>query len=56
MLRLPLDGLLVVVREMLNGVVLRSRLAHCLQRHGLHKRSVPDEDAVITFRSERPAM
>lgn len=39
---LPLDDLLVVVREFLNPAVSRSGLARCLKRHGLNR--IPVED------------
>ena len=45
MLWLPLDDLLVVVREFLNPAVSRSGLARCLKRHGLNTRPVEDKEA-----------
>ena len=36
-LRLPLDDLLVVVREFLNEAVSRSGLDRCLRRHGVSR-------------------
>ncbi len=56
-LRLPLDDLLVVVREFLNPKASRSGLARCLKRHGLNRRPVEDKDAPIvrkTFKDYAP--
>lgn len=41
---LPLDDLLVVVREFLNPKASRSGLARCLKRHGVNRRPVEDKD------------
>jgi transposase InsO family protein len=54
---LPLDDLLVVVREFLNPAVSRSGLARCMKRHGLNARPVEDKDAPIvrkTFKDYAP--
>ena len=54
---LPLDDLLVVVREFLNPAVLRSGQMRCLTRHGLNRRPVEDKDAPIvrkTFKDYAP--
>ena len=54
---LPLDDLLVVVRECLNPKVTRSGLARCMRRHGLSRRPVEDKDAPIvrkTFKDYDP--
>ena len=54
---LPLDDLLVVVREFLNPAVSRSGLMRCLTRHGLNRRPVEDKDAPIvrkTFKDYAP--
>lgn len=54
---LPLDDLLVVVREFLNPAVSRSGLARCMKRHGLNRRPVEDKDAPIapkTFKDYAP--
>ena len=54
---LPLDDLLVVVREFLNPTVSRSGLMRCLTRHGLNRRPVEDKDAPIvrkTFKDYAP--
>ena len=48
---LPLDDLLVVVREFLNAKVSRSGLARCLTRHGLNRRPVEDKDAPVPTKS-----
>jgi len=48
---LPLDDLLVVVREFLNAKVSRSGLARCLTRHGLNRRPVEDKDAPAPAKS-----
>ena len=45
MLWLPLDDLLVVVREFLHPAVSRSGLARCLRRHGLNRRPVEEKTA-----------
>lgn len=57
MLWLPLDDLLVVVREFLHPAVSRSGLARCLRRHGLNRRPVEDKDAPVahkTFKDYAP--
>ena len=57
MLWLPLDDLLVVVREFLNAKTSRSGLARCMKRHGLNRRPVEDKDAPIvrkTFKDYAP--
>jgi transposase InsO family protein len=57
MLWLPLDDLLVVVREFLNPAVSRSGLARCMKRHGLNRRPVEDKEAPIipkTFKDYAP--
>ena len=54
---LPLDDLLVVVREFLNPAVSRSGLARCMKRHGLNRRPVEDKDAPVvrkTFKDYAP--
>lgn len=54
---LPLDDLLVVVREFLNPKVSRSGLMRCLKRHGLNRRPVEDKDAPVglkTFKDYAP--
>lgn len=54
---LPLDDLLVVVREFLNPAVSRSGLDRCLRRHGLNRRPVEDKDAPVptkTFKDYAP--
>lgn len=54
---LPLDDLLVVVREFLNPETSRSGLMRCLARHGLNRRPVEDKDAPIahkTFKDYAP--
>lgn len=54
---LPLDDLLVVVREFLNPRVSRSGLMRCLARHGLNRRPAEDRDAPIapkTFKDYEP--
>lgn len=54
---LPLDDLLVVVREFLNPGVSRSGLARCMKRHGLNERPVEDKEAPIvrkTFKDYAP--
>ena len=54
---LPLDDLLVVVREFLNPAVSRSVLARCMKRHGLNRRPVEDQDAPVvrkTFKDYAP--
>jgi transposase InsO family protein len=54
---LPLDDLLVVVREFLNPAASRSGLARCLRRHQLNTRPVEDKDAPIarkTFKDYAP--
>lgn len=54
---LPLDDLLVVVREFMNPAVSRSGLARCMKRHGLNRRPVEDKDAPIvrkTFKDYAP--
>ena len=54
---LPLDDLLVVVREFLNPGVSRSGLARCMKRHGVNRRPVEDKDAPIvvkTFKDYAP--
>ena len=54
---LPLDDLLMVVREFLNPDVSRSGLARCMKRHGLNTRPVEDKDARIahkTFKDYEP--
>jgi transposase InsO family protein len=54
---LPLDDLLVVVREFLNADATRSGLARCMKRHGLNRRPVEDKDAPIarkTFKDYAP--
>ena len=54
---LPLDDLLVVVREFLNPAVSRSGLARCMKRHGVSRRPVEDKDAPIvrkTFKDYAP--
>lgn len=54
---LPLDDLLVVVREFLNPDVSRSGLARCLRRHGLNKRPVEDKNEPVvqkTFKDYAP--
>jgi transposase InsO family protein len=54
---LPLDDLLVVVREFLNPKVSRSGLARCMKRHGVNTRPVEDKDAPVppkTFKDYAP--
>lgn len=54
---LPLDDLLVVVREFPNPAVSRSGLMRCLARHGLNRRPVEDKDEPIaskTFKDYLP--
>ena len=54
---LPLDDLLVVVREFLNPDVSRSGLARCLRRHGLNRRPIEDKEApanLKTFKDYEP--
>jgi len=54
---LPLDDLLVVVREFLNPAASRSGLARCLRRHELNTRPVEDKDAPVvrkTFKDYAP--
>jgi len=54
---LPLDDLLVVVREFLNPAVSRSGLDRCLRRHGLNRRPVENKDAPVptkTFKDYAP--
>ena len=54
---LPLDDLLVVVREFLNPKVSRSGLARCMKRHGVNRRPLEDKDAPIvrkTFKDYAP--
>ena len=54
---LPLDDLLVVVREFLNPAASRSGLARCMKRHGVNRRPVEDKDAPIvrkTFKDYVP--
>lgn len=54
---LPLDDLLVVVREFLHPRASRSGLARCLKRHGLNQRPVEDKDAPVvrkTFKDYAP--
>ena len=54
---LPLDDLLVVVREFLNADVSRSGLMRCLTRHGLNRRPVEDKDVPMarkTFKDYAP--
>lgn len=54
---LPLDDLLVVVREFLNAKVSRSGLARCLARHHLNRRPVEEKDAAVptkTFKDYVP--
>ncbi|WEN15089.1 IS481 family transposase [Rhodanobacter sp. AS-Z3] len=54
---LPLDDLLVIVREFLNPKVSRSGLARCMKRHGVNQRPVEDKDAPIvrkTFKDYAP--
>src|SRR5665213_781835 len=54
---LPLDDLLVVVREFLNPAVSRSGLARCMKRHGLNRRPIEDKDAPVvrkTFKDYAP--
>ena len=54
---LPLDDLLVVVREFLNPNVSRSGLARCMKRHGVNTRPVEDKDAPVvrkTFKDYAP--
>lgn len=54
---LPLDVLLVVVREFLHPGVSRSGLARCMKRHGLNRRPVEDKDAPVvrkTFKDYAP--
>lgn len=54
---LPLDDLLVVVREFLNPKASRSGLARCMKRHGLNRRPVEDKDAPVvskTFKDYAP--
>ena len=54
---LPLDNLLVLVREMLNPAVSRSGLARCMKRHGLNAWPVEDKDAPLvrkTFKDYAP--
>jgi transposase InsO family protein len=54
---LPLDDLLVVVREFLNPAVSRSGLARCMKRHGLNRRPLEDKDAPVvhkTFKDYAP--
>lgn len=48
---LPLDDLLVVVREFLNPKASRSGLARCMKRHGLNYRPVEDKDAPVVGKS-----
>lgn len=40
---LPVDDLLVVVREFLNPKVSRSGLLRCMARHGLNRRPVEEK-------------
>lgn len=54
---LPLDDLLMVVREFLNPKASRSGLMRCLARHGLNRRPMEDKDAPIahkTFKDYAP--
>lgn len=54
---LPLDDLLVVVREFLNPEVSRSGLARCMKRHGVNRRPVEDKDVPMvhkTFKDYAP--
>lgn len=54
---LPLDDLLVIVREFLHPAASRPVLARCLRRHGLNRRSVEDKEAPIpakTFKDYAP--
>ena len=60
-LLLPLDDLLVVVREFINSKASRSGLERCLQRHGvgslreLQRQTLgPSEPTVKTFKSYEP--
>jgi transposase InsO family protein len=48
---LPLDDLLVVVREFLNPKVSRSGLSRCLSRHNLNRRPVEDKDTPVPVKS-----
>ncbi len=48
---LPLDDLLVVVREFLNPAVSRSGLARCMKRDGVNRRPVEDKDAPIVLKT-----
>ena len=48
---LPLDDLLVVVREFLNPDASRSGLARCMKRHGVNRRPVEDKDAPIVLKT-----
>lgn len=48
---LPLDDLLMVVREFLNPKVSRSGLARCMKRHGVNKRPIEDKDAPVTHKT-----
>ena len=45
---LPLDDLLMVVREFLNPKVSRSGLARCMNRHGVNKPTVEGSDSRAT--------
>ncbi len=61
-LLLPLDDLLVLVREFLNPDVSRSRLDRCLRRHGMSKLPGPEAEggearpqAVQSLRARLPA-
>ena len=54
---LPLDDLLVVVREFLNPAASRSGLARCMKRHGVNRRPVEDKNAPVarkTFKDYAP--
>lgn len=54
---LPLDDLLVVVREFLHPAASRSGLARCLKRHGLNQRPLEDKEAPLvhkTFKDYAP--
>ena len=54
---LPLDDLLMVVREFLNADASHSGLAHCMRCHGLNERPVEDKDAHAphkTFKDYEP--
>lgn len=55
---LPVDDLLVVVREFLNPKVSRSGLLRCMARHGLSKRPVEEKGEARkckTFKDYAPA-